>query len=97
MRIDASGLHPGRSSVESAIAARRAHGVGARQEAAPDEVSVSSHARLMALAQAALEAEPQVREPVVERAREQLAGGGADDSGETIARAMIDSITSGRP
>jgi hypothetical protein len=51
----------------------------------------------MALAQAALEAEPQVREPVVERAREQLAGGGADDSGETIARAMIDSITSGRP
>jgi hypothetical protein len=56
-------------------------------------VTVSEHARRLALGRNALRAASDVREGMVEAARAKLSAGAQASDGRAIARAMIDTIS----
>jgi len=95
MRIDPSGLYPTRmnSDVGTDATARRAQATPS--DAGPDTVTVSSRARLLAMARQALDETALVRRAVVDDARARVAGDAGWD-GREVAAAMIDAITEGR-
>ncbi|HCA48226.1 MAG TPA: hypothetical protein DEP45_13000 [Armatimonadetes bacterium] len=93
MRIDVSDLQPHRCALPDGARARsRAAEPAASQ--APDIVSVSEDARLLAAARAALRDAPDVREHAVEQARARLSTGAAAYAGRDLARAIIVAATS---
>jgi len=92
MRIDVSGLHASRKPTQDAPDAGAERDVTPARDTAPVNVSVSSRARLLAMAHRALQDAPDVRRSAVEAARQRLSDPGACD-GRTIARAMIESIS----
>lgn len=97
MRIDltserSGGLHPTRGSADAASDARASRRTPTAAEGAGDDVTLSSRARLMAMAQKALDETPAVRQSVVDRARETLEGGSERWDGASVARAMVESI-----
>ncbi len=95
MRIDTSGLYPNqRPTRNPGETPRDAQNRSARKPA-QDSVEVSSGARLLSLGKAMLEDVPDVREGMVEGARRRLSSGAARYDGESIARAMIDTISEG--
>ncbi|MGC9320594.1 MAG: flagellar biosynthesis anti-sigma factor FlgM [Armatimonadota bacterium] len=87
MRIDASGLYPTNPNTGGADEARRqrsepVHGAGG------DSVTLSSRARLMAVARQALDESPPVRRSAIEAARLRLSDGDARWDSGAIVEAM---------
>ncbi len=95
MHIDPSGLHPTRmnSDVGANVSSRRTQATPS--DAGPDTVTVSSRARLLAMARQALDETALVRRAVVDDARARVAGGAGWD-GREVATAMIGAVTEGR-
>jgi hypothetical protein len=92
MRINTGGVQPNPKTSQPATIAGRTEKPRTR-ETGTDNVTVSSRARLLALARNALETVPQIRPSVVEDARVRLSSGDGPSDGGEIARAMIDSIS----
>jgi len=93
VRIDVSGLSPNRRAMHSATDATGRPPAQTVRESGGDSVTVSPRARLLAAGQAALQDAPEVRSSVVDEARARLRSGGAVYDGQSIARAMIETIT----
>ena len=93
MRIDVSGLSPNRCAAHRSETATGRSGAVAVRDSDGDSVTVSARARLLAASRAALQETPEVRGSVVDEARARLLKGAAAYDGQSIARAMIDTIT----
>ncbi len=93
MRIDVGGLSPNHRATQSGTGATGRPGAQPLRESGGDSVTVSARARLLAAGQAALQDAPEVRSSVVDEARARLRSGAAVYDGQSIARAMIDTIT----
>lgn len=92
MRIDVSGLYTSRKPTCDASDTHAGQDVAPVRDTTSVNISVSSRARLVAMAHRALKDAPDVRRSAVEAARRRLSSPGACD-GRTIAQAMIDSIS----
>jgi len=95
MRIDPSGLYPTQmnADVGADVTSRRTQATPS--DAGPDTVTVSSRARLLAMARRALDETDPVRSAVVDDARARIAADAGWD-GQEVAAAMIGAITEGR-
>jgi hypothetical protein len=95
MRIDTSGLYPTQMNTEMGTepGARQTQAVAS--DAGPDTVTVSPHARLLAMARRALDETAPVRDAVVADARARIAADARWD-GDEVAAAMITAIDEGR-
>jgi flagellar biosynthesis anti-sigma factor FlgM len=93
MRIDASGLYPSRRAGDAAGESQQRQEATALERSGADRVSVSPQARLIALARMALDETPAVRSEVVDAARQRLQTGAVSWDGQSIAGAIIDSIS----
>ncbi len=95
MRIDPSGLYPTRTGSDVAPDVNSRQRTPPPAESGPDSVTLSSNARLMAMARRALDESPPVRRSVVERARARLASDATWDGAE-VAEAMMRAIAEDR-
>ena len=92
MRIENTGFPAISTSAPTPEGIDQRNETEAARQGTVDSVSLSSRARLLAVAKRALAEVPAVRAPVVERARERLQAGQYQADSRAIAEAIIEAL-----
>ncbi len=94
MRVDPSRLYRNSRAADCSTDVDRRRAAEAVRGHGGDDVTLSSQARLVAMARRALDETPGVRPSVVEAARHRLTAGPPSD-GRSIAEAILQSVAEG--